>query len=278
MKKINLTLKLVIPISLGIIIYWLLGLSKNKSYRDWNDILSDSTISIAMPYNLIDFSLDTAGVKGFQYELISTVLIDKNIKLNLIPIADFNGLIEGLQNGSFDIAAAPIPNTIELKEQISLTKPILKNKLVLVQRSDSTAYADSLYINNQLQLAQKEIYVVKKSPAILRLENLSNEIADTIYIKELDRYGDEQLITLVAHGDIDYAICDERIASTMKQSYPNLDISIAIGFTQFYSWGVNKNSTELLDSLNQWIDQLIMTDKYTKIYSKYFSSKNFAKH
>lgn len=278
MKKTNLTLKLVLPIFIGIIIYWLFSLSTNTNHRDWDDIVKKGTISIATPYNLIDFNLDTVGIQGFQYELISHVLEDKNVKLELLPIADFDGLIKGLENGDFDIAAAPIPNTVELKELISLTTPILKNKLVLVQRNDSTALADSLYISSQLQLARKEIYVVKNSPAILRLVNLSNEIADTIFIRELERYGDEQLITLVAHGDINYAICDERIASIMKQNIPNLDISIAIGFTQLYSWGVNKKSTALRDSLNSWIPKFMETNKYTEIYSKYFKSKKTAKH
>ena len=63
---------------------------------------------------------------------------------------------------------------------------------------------------NQLDLAQKTLHVVKGSPSILRIQNLGNEIGDTIYIKEIEKYGSEQLISLVAHGDIDYAVCDRK--------------------------------------------------------------------
>ena len=40
---------------------------------------------------------------------------------------------------------------------------------------------------------------------------LSSRIGDTIYVEEIEKYGPEQLIALVAHGDIDYAVCDESI-------------------------------------------------------------------
>lgn len=95
--------------------------------------------------------------------------------------------------------------------------------------------------------------VVKGSPSILRIRNLSNEIGDTIYVNEIEKYGSEQLIAMVAHGDIDYAVCDEGIARMAVDSLPQLDINTAISFTQFYSWGVSKQSPALLDSLNTWL-------------------------
>lgn len=105
---------------------------------------------------------------------------------------------------------------------------------------------------------------------MLRLRNLEAEIGDTIYIQEMDKYGSEQLISLVAHGDINYAVCEESIAIAAADSLPQIDISIAIGFTQFYSWAVNKQSPILLDSLNVWIDDFKKRKEYKRIYRKYY--------
>ena len=44
------------------------------------------------------------------------------------------------------------------------------------------------------------------------------------YGEEIEKYGPEQLIALVAHGDIDYAVCDESIARTAADSIPQIDI------------------------------------------------------
>ena len=133
---------------------------------------------------------------------------------------------------------------------------------------------DSLFVKSQLDLAGKTLHVVKGSPSILRIRNLGNEIGDTIYIKEIDKYGSEQLISLVAHGDIDYAVCDESIARAVTDSIPQIDINTDISFTQFYSWGVSKQSPVLLDSLNSWLQTFRNNDEFKSIYRKYYRTSN----
>jgi ABC-type amino acid transport substrate-binding protein len=115
--------------------------------------------------------------------------------------------------------------------------------------------------------------VVKGSPSILRIRNLSNEIGDTIYVNEIEKYGSEQLIAMVAHGDIDYAVCDEGIARMAVDSLPQLDINTAISFTQFYSWGVSKQSPALLDSLNTWLSDFRKKGEYQSVYRKYYGKQ-----
>ena len=169
----------------------------------------------------------------------------------------FEERLEGLSEGRYEVIACGLLATSELKDSLLLTSPITLNKQVLVQRKESgeNGENDSLYIRNQLDLAGRTLHVVKGSPSILRIQNLGNEIGDTIYIKEIAKYGPEQLISMVAHGDIDYAVCDESIARTAADSIPQIDINTAISFTQFYSWAVSKQSPALLDSLNTWLDK-----------------------
>ena len=114
----------------------------------------------------------------------------------------FDKRLEGLATGEFDVIAYGILATRDLKDSLLLTTPIVLNKQVLVQRK-AISPTDSLFVKSQLDLAGKTLHVVKGSPSILRIRNLGNEIGDTIYIKEIDKYGSEQLISLVAHGDID---------------------------------------------------------------------------
>ena len=81
------------------------------------------------------------------------------------------------------------------------------------------------------------------------------------------------MISLVAHGDIDYAVCDESIARAVADSLPQVDINTAISFTQFYSWAVSKQSPALLDRLNKWLDKFQKEKEYQKIYRKYYGDK-----
>ena len=181
----------------------------------------------------------------------------------------FDERLEGLNEGSFDIIAYNMPINMVLKDSILFTLPILLDKQVLVQRCKETK-DDSTYIDSQLKLAGQTIHIVKGSPIRLRLENMGNEIGDTIYISEVDKYGPEQLIAMVAHGDIDYAVCEKEIVDALLDSFPTIDAKTEIGFPQFHGWAVNKTSTELLDSLNFWLTNYKKSREFATLYRKYF--------
>ncbi len=217
--------------------------------RDYAAIAKEGILRVATEYNSISFYVDGDTISGFHYELIQAFARDKRLKAEITPVISFEERLKGLSEGRYDVIAYGILATSKLKDSLLLTSPIVLNKQVLVQRKEN-GENDSLYIRNQLDLARRTLHVVKGSPSILRIQNLGNEIGDTIYIKEIEKYGPEQLISLVAHGDIDYAVCDESIARAVADSLSQIDINTAISFTQFYSWAVSKQSPVLLDSLN----------------------------
>ena len=216
----------------------------------------------------VDFMTIHAGINRRKVEAFAR---DKGLQVQVSPVMSFNQRLEGLANGTYDVVAYGIPATSELKDSLLLTSPIILSKQVLVQRK--VGENDSLAIRSQLDLAGKTLNVVKGSPSILRIRNLSNEIGDTIYVNEIEKYGSEQLIAMVAHGDIDYAVCDEGIARMAVDSLPQLDINTAISFTQFYSWGVSKQSPALLDSLNTWLSDFRKKGEYQSVYRKYYGKQ-----
>lgn len=240
--------------------------------RDWAAIVKEGVLRVATEYNSISFYVDKDTISGFHYELIQAFARDKGLKAEITPVMSFNERLEGLSVGRFDVIAFGILATSELKDSLLLTSPIVLNKQVLIQRKEKEPN-DSLYIRSQLDLAGRTLHVIKGSPSILRIRNLGNEIGDTIYINEMEKYGSEQLISLVAHGDIDYVVCDESIAQAAADSLPQIDINTAISFTQFYSWAVSKQSPVLLDSLNTWLNRFQKGEEYQEIYEKYYHKK-----
>ena len=238
--------------------------------RDYAAIAKEGILRVATEYNSISFYVDGDTISGSHYELIQAFHRDKRLKAEITPVMSFEERLKGLSEGRYDVIAYGILATSKLKDSLLLTSPIVLNKQVLVQRKEN-GENDSLYIRNQLDLARRALHVVKGSPSILRIQNLGNEIGDTIYIKEIEKYGPEQLISLVAHGDIDYAVCDESIARAVADSLSQIDINTAISFTQFYSWAVSKQSPVLLDSLNTWLDKFQKKSEYQKIYKKYYN-------
>lgn len=236
--------------------------------RSYEEIIQSGVLRAVTEYNSLSYFAQDDTISGFHYELLQAFAKEKNLKVEIIPEMSLEKRFIGLEEGTYDILANNVLKTSNRKDTILYTHPILLSKQVLVQRK-AQSKNDSCYINSLLDLSQKTLYIVKNSPFLLRIQNLSNEIGDTIYIEEIDKYGPEQLIAMVANGDIDYAVCDASIAKAAIKNFPQIDIEQAISFTQFYSWGVNKNNYVLLDTLNAWIESFKQTQAFKTLNKKY---------
>lgn len=263
----------------GVLIAWIISnQSKVPAYpnspRDFAEIDTDGVLRAVIEYETLSLHAAGDSLGGLQWELLNDFARYYGWQLQVYPKMEFSERLQGLIQGTYDLIATAIPVNSTICDSILLSHPILTNHQVLVQRKASSDQ-DSLYIKSQLDLAGKTIHVVKDSPALMRIHNLAGEIGDTIYIQEVERYGSEQLIFMVAHGDINYAVCDESTASAALDSFPQIDIHTAIGFTQFYSWGVNKTSHVLIDSLNTWLDYYKTTPEGIALYRRYGMKPGF---
>ena len=238
--------------------------------RNYAEIIESGVLRAVTEYNTISYHVTNDTLQGFDYELLHAFASAQKLRLEITPEMSFEQRLKGVIEGKYDILATGTVVTTQSKDTLLFTRPLTLSKQVLVQRKQE-GEKDSTYIKSQLDLAHKRLHVIKGSPALLRIHNLMNEIADTIYIEDVAQYGPEQLLAMVAAKDIDYAVCDENIASQLLPRFPNLDINTAISFTQFYAWGVNKHAPALLDSLNLWLDQFSKTEAYRQLQQKYFN-------
>ncbi len=258
----------VIAVSLSAILFKPEPQASEPAPRSYEEIIRSGVLRAVTEYNSISYHAQADSIGGLHYELLQAFAESKGLKTKITPEMSVEKRIEGIQLGTYDLLANNVLISSERKDSLLFTSPILLSRQVLVQRKP-TEMNDQNYINSLLDLAGKTVHVVKESPSILRIHNLSNEIGDTIYIKEIEKYGQEQLLAMVAAGDIDYAVCDESIALTAANDLPRLDFETTISFTQFYSWGVNKENTILLDSLNAWLDSFKQTEAFQKLLKKY---------
>lgn len=238
--------------------------------RNYIEIRDAGILRAVTEYNRLSFHAGKDTLVGFDLELLQAFADEKGLKLEITPEMSYEKRVEGLNEGRYDLIATGTVVTSGTKDTLLYTRPLLLSKQVLVQRVKEEG-KDSLYINNQLELAHKTLHVVKNSPVLIRIHNLINEIADTIYTCEIDKYGPEQLLAMVSEGEIDYAVCDENLANASLKDYPNLDISKSISFTQFYAWGISKHAPTLRDTLNAWLEKYQQTKTYQKLYNKYFN-------
>ncbi len=245
---------------------------------DLNDIKQRGKLKVVTDYNSTNYFIYKGRPMGYQLELLEEFCNNLGIKLEVQVSNDVEQNIVNLKLGKFDLIAQNLTVTRKRSEEIQFTEPHTFSRQVLVQQSNAkedstnkTRFND--LIRNQLDLAGKTIYVQKGSSYVTRLRHLSDEIGDEINIVEIPDYEAEQLIGLVAEGEISYTICDENLARVNKNYYENIDIETAISFPQKIAWGVRKSSPDLLHVVNNWLVRFKKTTKYHVIYNKYFLNR-----
>lgn len=241
--------------------------SKNK-IQDLPDILNDGRITVVIDSTSIGFSVVGDSVSGFQYEIVKAFADSIGVELVVVEEKDLKASINGLKNRDYQLIADFIPVTSEWKNDVLFTIPLLSSHQVLVQRlvNDSTK---EIAIRQQTDLANDTVYVPIHSPNKIILKHLSNEIADSIIILEMNLSA-EQIVRQVANGKVKYTICGGLFAEKLKMKYPNIDVSLPVGFAQQQAWAVSVKSPLLLEKLNEFLDDFIGSSAYWGIYRKYY--------
>jgi membrane-bound lytic murein transglycosylase MltF len=270
-KKKNTRLLAGVSLLLLLVIFaaFFLYDKSQQKIHDLPFILESGRLSVLTDSSSIGFSVKGDSVSGFQYEIVKAFADKLGVELVISEQNDLKLSIDGLITGDFNIVANFIPNTTQLKNQVMLTDPLFISRQVLVQRISSDSIAPKL-IKKQHELANDSINIPANSPYKKRLENLSNEIASKINIFEIKGLSAEQMVNLVTTGKIKYTICEEQFAQKLKFKYPNIDISLPIGFAHKLSWAVHPKSPKLLKELNDFLNDFIGSSAYWDIYRKYY--------
>ena len=227
-------------------------------------------------FNSTNYFIYRGEPMGFHYELLKQFSEYLNLNLEIITENDINKAFKMLNNGKSDLIAFDLTINLSRKKEIRFTEPLNQTRQVLVQRKPGnwrTMTIDDIekkIIRDQLQLAGKNIYVQIGASSAECLKTLESQIGDTISINEVP-YETENLISMVAKGEIDYAVCDENIASVNAGYFPIIDAATPVSFSQYNAWGIRKVcSDKLASELNAWITTFKKSDSYALLYAKYF--------
>jgi membrane-bound lytic murein transglycosylase F len=243
---------------------------KKNHIHDLPSIMESGRLAVLTDSSRLGFSRKGDSIYGFQYEIVKAFADTMGLELVITEENDLEKCVNNLKLGDYDIIANAIPITTQWKNEVQFTTPLFTSRQVLVQRI-LTDSVQKIKIKNHLDLANDTVYLPIHSPYKMRIENLSNEIAAPIQIIEVNGKSAEQMVHLVSSGKIKYTICEEQIAQKLKLQYPNIDVSIPIGFEQDQAWVVHKESKKLLEELNSFLEDFIGSSEYWKIYRKYYN-------
>jgi membrane-bound lytic murein transglycosylase F len=257
--------------------------SSQTSLVDLDELRERGKIIAVTDFNSTNYFIYKGEPMGFHFELLKSFSEYIGLNLEIVTENNINKSIAMLGSGKADLLAVDLTVNSSRKKQIRFTDPISQTRQVLIQRKPNRWHSmtseeiEKSLIRNQLDLTGKTIFVQVGSSSFECLKNLEDEIGDTMSIIQVP-YEAEELISLVAKREIDYAVGDENIAIVNSGYYPVIDVGTPVSFTQHLAWGIRKeNSDKLAAALNTWIASFKKSDTYALLYAKYFRNNRSTK-
>lgn len=247
---------------------WSCKKQPEKTVHDFNQIKEKGELTIITLSSSTSYFIYKEEPMGYHYDLAQDFCDHYGLKLNVKVAESVNKLIDMLNRGEGDLIAFNLPVQNELKDSVAYCGLSQVSHQVLVQQANK---GDTI-IKDVVDLIGKDVYVENNTKYHQRLENLNSELGGGINIHTVnqDTISNEDLIEMVASGDVKYTISDEYIAKLNKTYYRNIDISLQVSFEQRSSWAVRKDCVALADSLNKWFVENDNTPVYKSITKKYF--------
>ncbi len=266
------------------------ALAGDEFYRQIQSVKNDTSNSLQMVlnrrkliavtnFNSLNYYIYRGETMGYQYEMLKSFATYLDVPVEIKVEPDLSKCMDLLYEGKVDLIAMGLATTSKRKKYFDFSDPLLITRQVLVQKLPKNWQQmrtlneiESNLLRSSLELANKAVHVRAGSVYKRKLENLSNEIGDTIYVIEDQREVDE-LIEAVAKGEISYTVADEYLAIANKQNYPEIDYGMPLSFDQKIAWAFRKEQTnELRDELNNWLKEFNGSAESKNIYRKYFES------
>lgn len=245
---------------------------------DQNYFYNKDTLHALVDNSLTSYYIYKGQPFGFEYEMMALFAKENNMVLKITIIRDAAHILDSLNAGKGDIAAANLTITRERLQKANFTKYLFRTRQVLVQKLPNHRQKmtrdqiEKHLIRDRLDLDGKSIYLRPNTSYYERLNNFIRETNTQLNIETVaDSILTEELIEMVSSGKIDYTISDENKAKMYISYIDNIDISTPISLSEPIGWAVNKNTGSLLKQLNTWITNSKGSLTYNIIWNKYFN-------
>lgn len=249
---------------------------KDNIQKNEVEIIQDSGKLVVLTlYGATSYFMYRGEEMGFQYELSNQFANYLGVKLKIKIARNIKEMISMLNAGEGDLIAYDLPISNGLKDSIIYCGDEIITHQVLVQQN----IKNNKYITDVTQLIGKDIFV-KPGKHFDRLQNLNEELGGgiNIHLVKEDSISEEDLISQVSLGKIDYTVADRDMASLNKTYLSNLDIHLKISFDQRASWAVRKTNPHLAHVANRWFSSIVKSPEYSASAYRYFSKSKNVSH
>lgn len=180
------------------------------------------------------------GADGVEYQLANLFAERLGVTLEMRPVNSITEILEALETGEADLAAAGLSATPERLKNFKFAPPYDEVSQKLVFKQGKRWPRDISQLRGELR-------VLADSSHALQLLKLKEEFPGLSWT-ETNSETSEDLLTDVLDEDISYTIADSNELALNRRFYPELAIGFSIGEPEQLAWAFAKQDDDSLRS------------------------------
>ena len=203
---------------------------------------------------------------GFEYELALEFARELGVELRVVT-ADWSEIFEKLSRGRGDFIAAGITANAGREDlaEFSLPYDTVRQRLIL--------HENHPFVRRVSELEGLTIHIGAGTTYQERLTELQGEGIGLEMVIVPDVLT-EELIRQVAEGKIEATVADSNIAFLNRRYYPDVRVGIALSEEQPLVWAVRKGDSDLLESMNLFLEKVKNNGTLASIRRFYHDDRN----
>lgn len=225
------------------------GCSAWKNERTPEDIVKSGTLVVATRNASTTYFKDKDGDEsGFEYDLVSAFADHLGVKIEWQVKETLGEVLQALESGEADIAAAGLTRTKERSKVYLMSDPYMniRQKLICGPRTK---------IKKVVDLESQSVVVVKDSSYEEKLAELKRTTMPKLDYFPNPDLTSEQLLQMVWDGAPDCTVADSNIVDSNRRFMPELRIVGDLSEQQELAWFMSKKNVPLLERVNQWLQE-----------------------
>lgn len=179
------------------------------------------------------------GPAGLEYDLLKAFADSLGVELVIETSENLKEILNKVESGEANIAAAGLTVTEERKKQVRFTPPYQEISQQLVY------HADEPKPRSLTDLNKGHIEVIANSSHVEALKKLQNSQPELQWT-ENDSQGSSELLNLVADQVLDYTIADSNEVKLNRRYHPKLQVAFNISEPQPLAWAMQDGEDDSL--------------------------------
>ncbi|MBF0288569.1 MAG: membrane-bound lytic murein transglycosylase MltF [SAR324 cluster bacterium] len=242
LKRYRIFLSLLILLLVGGIVLYLIFYSSQSLDR----MRQKGKIVVLTRNAPITYYIDVDDAAGFEFDLVQAFAQHLGVKAEFKILDSVAEIIEAMENGEGDLAAASLTVTEEREKSFVFGPSYMTIQQQVVCRKGG-------FIPDSIEeLGNVELLVIDKSSYVERLQELKTE-GNNLRWKTTRETDTENILQMVWEKKVECTVADSNIVAINRRYYPELVVAFPITSEQSLAWIINDQHRPLFRAVNKWL-------------------------